>query len=345
MSAETFVLTHVGQVRRLGQYLLQSLTFMGGRAWCVTLERVDPKSTYGQMKLLRAIEGEMAKHIGEEREELHEILLAHRFGTKRIELVKGCFIERPARRTSELSREDMSKYIDWVKERAESWGCSRDAIGRVRERLSCAQACDGTTTASAPLSKAPGYPQLEPMHGPTMRRMTSATSSRRSWSRRSPGSPRRGSPDGTSMKLLLPYPVSANRYWRTVVNKKTGRAMTFVSNEAEAYKTEVGLRARVAGWRTPIRGAVELRVTLVPKNGICMDLDNCLKVSIDALKGIVYADDAQVYRIVAERLAPDPRGARLEVDALALELPTPLELPLVPRAEKSAERDTGGLPF
>jgi hypothetical protein len=125
MSAETFVLTHVGQVRRLGQYLLQSLTFMGGRAWCVTLERVDPKSTYGQMKLLRAIEGEMAKHVGEEREELHEILLAHRFGTKRIELVKGCFIERPARRTSELSREDMSKYIDWVKERAAAVGLER----------------------------------------------------------------------------------------------------------------------------------------------------------------------------------------------------------------------------
>ena len=131
------------------------------------------------------------------------------------------------------------------------------------------------------------------------------------------------------MKLILPYPVSANRYWRTVVahrrdGPKKPRALTFVSEEAKAFKQECAWRAKAAGCR-PASGLVELRVLLVPKNRVCMDLDNALKVTIDALKGIVYADDAQVFKIVAERRDPDPTGARLEVEIMPLVLPMALE--------------------
>ena len=128
------------------------------------------------------------------------------------------------------------------------------------------------------------------------------------------------------MIVVLPYPVSANRYWRTVVAKKQLRALTFVSDEAKSYKAECAWRAKAAGFRAPLAGAVALHIRLVPKNRVCMDLDNALKVTIDALKGIVYADDAQVYRIVAERLDPDPAGARLEVEAVSLVMPTALEV-------------------
>lgn len=140
------------------------------------------------------------------------------------------------------------------------------------------------------------------------------------------------------MKLVLPYPVSANRYWRTVVAKKQLRALTFVSDEAKRYKAECGWRAKEAGFRVPIAGAVELRIRLVPKNRVCMDLDNALKVTIDALKGIVYADDAQVYRIVADRADPDPTGARLEVEALAYAMPMELERAAGRRAGLQAGR-------
>jgi crossover junction endodeoxyribonuclease RusA len=119
--------------------------------------------------------------------------------------------------------------------------------------------------------------------------------------------------------------VSANRYWRTIIAKKQQRAITFVSEEAKRFKRECGWRAMEAGFRTPLAGAVELRFRLVPKNRVCMDLDNALKVSIDALKGIIYGDDAQVFKIVAERADPDPRWARLEVEILPLALPTALE--------------------
>lgn len=124
------------------------------------------------------------------------------------------------------------------------------------------------------------------------------------------------------MKIVLPYPVSANRYWRTVVAKRRRdgpgdkqRALTFVSEEAKAYKAECQWRARAAGFK-PMSGTVELRIRLIPKNRVCMDLDNALKVTIDALKGIVYSDDANVYRIVAERADADPTGSRLEVEAM-----------------------------
>ena len=105
-----------------------------------------------------------------------------------------------------------------------------------------------------------------------------------------------------AFELTLPYPVSANRYWRTVA--ANGRAMVFVSDEAKKFKDEVWWRARSAGLRTPFTTAVELKITLIPKNRVCMDLDNALKVTIDALKGIAYDDDAQVYKIIAERAEP-----------------------------------------
>lgn len=125
------------------------------------------------------------------------------------------------------------------------------------------------------------------------------------------------------MKLVLPYPVSANRYWRSFVPRGHTRAIVVVSDEAKAYKAECGWRAKAAGAK-PLSGTVEMRVRLVPANRVCMDLDNALKVTLDALKGIVYADDAQVYRIVAERSDPDG-SARLEVEILPLRVPMALE--------------------
>lgn len=125
------------------------------------------------------------------------------------------------------------------------------------------------------------------------------------------------------MRLILPYPVSANRYWRSFVPRGHKRAIVVVSDEAKAYKAECGWIAKHAGAK-PASGAVEMRIRLVPKNKVCMDLDNALKVTIDALKGIVYADDAQVYRIVAERADPDGK-ARLEVEILPLRVLTALE--------------------
>ncbi|MBJ9695738.1 RusA family crossover junction endodeoxyribonuclease [Burkholderia cenocepacia] len=131
------------------------------------------------------------------------------------------------------------------------------------------------------------------------------------------------------LTLVLPYPPSANRYWRTRVVKNI--AMTYVSTEAKAFKEQVGWVCRAAGVREPITGRVAIAYTLYPhrpqdwqtrqrKHGAawddtvqCIDLDNAQKVLLDALKGIAFEDDAWVRRITAERAEPDAHGARVVV--------------------------------
>ncbi|MBO4119861.1 RusA family crossover junction endodeoxyribonuclease [Cupriavidus gilardii] len=140
----------------------------------------------------------------------------------------------------------------------------------------------------------------------------------------------------TAITLTLPYPVSANRYWRTYMPRGFKAPVTTLSAEAKAYKQEVGWLARAAGVHAPIVGRVAVSYTLYPnrpqdwqkrmrRDGArwddtvqCIDLDNAQKVLMDALKGIVFEDDRWVRRITAERAEPDGE-ARLVVTVSALE--------------------------
>lgn len=137
----------------------------------------------------------------------------------------------------------------------------------------------------------------------------------------------------TTITLILPYPISANRYWASrMVKPKAGPSFvsTYVTAEAKAYKSEVGWLAKAAGIRSPLPGRVAVAYTLYPnrpqdwqtrmrKHGAswddsvqCIDLDNAQKVLLDALKGVVFEDDKWVRRITAERAEPDGE-ARLVV--------------------------------
>ena len=135
--------------------------------------------------------------------------------------------------------------------------------------------------------------------------------------------------------LTLPWPVSANRYWRTFVPRGSRRAVTVVSPEAEQYRDDVAIEhARHYGARQPINGPVAVSVSLYParpkdwakrartegpswhQSVRSIDLDNALKVLIDALKGVAYHDDKQVFRIDASRCEPDESGARVVVSVV-----------------------------
>jgi crossover junction endodeoxyribonuclease RusA len=123
------------------------------------------------------------------------------------------------------------------------------------------------------------------------------------------------------IELVLPWPVSCNRYWRTRVVK--GVAMTYVSAEAKAYKQQVGWLVKQAGIRSPMSGRVSVAIQLYPKRPQdwerrarrnpttwdddvqCLDLDNVNKVLLDSLNGIAIDDDRFVRRIVSERMEPD----------------------------------------
>jgi len=144
------------------------------------------------------------------------------------------------------------------------------------------------------------------------------------------------------IRLTLPYPISANRYWRTAL--VCGRAQTYVSKEAKDFKEQVGWLCRAAGIRTPLEGRLEVRVQLYPNRPQdwakrvkklgptwddsvqCMDLTNCEKVLMDALNTLAFNDDKQVRRYFAERMEPDEKGARVEMTIEQLAVPVVADL-------------------
>lgn len=104
--------------------------------------------------------------------------------------------------------------------------------------------------------------------------------------------------------ITLPYPPSANRYWRNVDGK------TLKSAEARAYQTSAGWSAKLQGVACLLGDVeVEIRVYRPAQRG---DLDNCLKIILDALKGICYEDDKQIVKITAERF-DDKDNPRVEI--------------------------------
>ena len=146
------------------------------------------------------------------------------------------------------------------------------------------------------------------------------------------------------LTLILPYPISANRYWASrIITPKGGRpmALTYVTPDAKDFKEQVGWIAKAAGVRTPIIGRVAIEVKLYPNRPLdfaarmrkfgpawddtvqCLDLDNCHKVLLDAIKGIVIEDDKWVRRIHSERMEPDAHKARMVVTITPIALEQP----------------------
>lgn len=112
------------------------------------------------------------------------------------------------------------------------------------------------------------------------------------------------------MIYYLPYPISTNRYWRNY------RGRTVRSKEANDYKLMVladsGLKsAKDSLTLKPVSVTVMLQPKLTAKgvaSKTVMDLDNCLKIALDALQGIAYANDKQIRMISAQYGVPREDG-------------------------------------
>jgi crossover junction endodeoxyribonuclease RusA len=121
------------------------------------------------------------------------------------------------------------------------------------------------------------------------------------------------------VRLTLPLPPSSNRYWRTVayISKKTRKpvASTYVSDEATKYKQDV---SKLYSGGTPIVSAIkiEIKVYRARRSG---DLDNKIKVLLDAMQGIAYIDDNQITEMHAYRFE-DKGNPRVEVEITPLGL-------------------------
>lgn len=108
--------------------------------------------------------------------------------------------------------------------------------------------------------------------------------------------------DDGAVVIELPYPPSANHYWRRVGDR------TLISREGRKFRKRV--IARLAR-RTakPMSGRVAVHVTAHPPDRRRRDLDNAMKALLDALgHGGVYEDDGQIDRLEIERGSVVPGG-------------------------------------
>lgn len=110
------------------------------------------------------------------------------------------------------------------------------------------------------------------------------------------------------MTYRYPLPPSANKYWRLA------RGRLIVSDEAKQYKETVAMLARCDGIQR-LSGPVVVRVAVYRERKIG-DLDNFLKVLLDALQGIFYNNDAQIRELHAT-LDDDRHSPRVEVTVIS----------------------------
>ena len=114
------------------------------------------------------------------------------------------------------------------------------------------------------------------------------------------------------MRLTLPFPPSANRYWRT-----TRKGRVYKAEDARDYTHAVRsaeLVQRLPGGPPPLGPGrrVGLRAVFYFPS-LRGDLDNRIKVLLDALQGVAYADDKQVFELHARREL-DRENPRVEID-------------------------------
>src|SRR5215813_12704862 len=106
------------------------------------------------------------------------------------------------------------------------------------------------------------------------------------------------------MKLTLPYPPTANLFWRHF------RGRVVVSTAARKYRETVK-HLCMLDCVQPLTGEVGMSVSVYrPRKA--GDLDNTLKVLIDALRGLAYEDDSRIVLINAQRF-DDKNNPRAEV--------------------------------
>lgn len=133
-----------------------------------------------------------------------------------------------------------------------------------------------------------------------------------------------------AIKITLPYPISANRYWQSFVPRGATRALVHLSTEAKAYKRTVGKMLIAAGIHEPMLSRVRVTLQLYPNRPqdwakraakdpewdntvMRLDIDNARKVVYDCLKGIAFVDDKLIFEDRGEVMLPDENGARIVV--------------------------------
>lgn len=80
----------------------------------------------------------------------------------------------------------------------------------------------------------------------------------------------------------------------------------FLSNEGAAYKGEIIWAAKEAMRGADLMGRTKVTLEFFFNNKRRRDLDNCIKLLLDSMTGIVYKDDSDIQEIHAYRFYGQP---------------------------------------
>ncbi|MBA9005991.1 RusA family crossover junction endodeoxyribonuclease [Thermomonospora cellulosilytica] len=102
---------------------------------------------------------------------------------------------------------------------------------------------------------------------------------------------------------------------RARVIHRDGKARSYTPDRTTQAEGRVGWAFRQAAGphRPDPDSAYSVLVTFHPGTRQRRDIDNMLKLVLDALSGIAWADDDQVVHVAADKAAPSPGQARTEV--------------------------------
>lgn len=98
------------------------------------------------------------------------------------------------------------------------------------------------------------------------------------------------------LDVILPQPPSVNHY--TKASQHGGR---YLSKEALAFKKETHRRIAPFAPQAPSNNKVVVSIIFCFKDARKRDLDNYLKVTLDSLQGIIFADDSQIDMLCIRR--------------------------------------------
>ena len=108
--------------------------------------------------------------------------------------------------------------------------------------------------------------------------------------------------------LVLPWPPSVNRYWRSV----NGRVL--IAASGRRYRTDVELVMRLSGRVGVGSSPVNVSIDAYYPDARRRDIDNILKAPLDALTHAgMWDDDSQVQALSIRKAGMDRHNPRLEI--------------------------------
>lgn len=108
-----------------------------------------------------------------------------------------------------------------------------------------------------------------------------------------------------STEIALPWPPTVNTFWRSILNKKTGKIRVIVSAKGRNYRTEaVNLIRRRWKIKTPTTARLKIDILVCPADKRERDIDNLPKAVLDSfmLAGF-YKSDSQIDELRLSRIS------------------------------------------